>query len=179
MSVAKTREPASRRPFDFADIASHGLDEHHFTDTLQDDIATAVDTALSARLTGTGRESRARSGGTQSVAAFDAYLRGKDLFDSQRDEASDRGSLEAFSDAVQLDPDYAAARAARSRALAVIANEYAQAADRRPLYSQAVSEDRRAVSSAPQFAEAHAALGCGGSLRSLPSVGCRRGAAAR
>ena len=127
--------------------------------TLQDDIATAVDTALSARLTGTGRESRARSGGTQSVAAFDAYLRGKDLFDSQRDEASDRGSLEAFSDAVQLDPDYAAARAARSRALAVIANEYAQAADRRPLYSQAVSEARRAVSSAPQFAEAHAALG--------------------
>src|SRR4029078_1143137 len=38
-------------------------------------------------------------------------------------------------------------------------NEYAQAADRRPLYSQAVSEARRAVSSAPQFAEAHAALG--------------------
>jgi len=39
VSVAKTREPASRRLFDFADIASHGLDEHHFTDTLQDDIA--------------------------------------------------------------------------------------------------------------------------------------------
>lgn len=127
--------------------------------TLQDDIATAVDTALSARLTQPGRESQARSGGTQNAAAFDAYLHGKDLFESQRDEASDRGSLEAFTDAVQLDPAYAAARAARSRALAVIANEYAQADDRRPLYSQAVDEARRAVAAAPQFADAYAALG--------------------
>jgi TolB-like protein/Tfp pilus assembly protein PilF len=127
--------------------------------TLQDDVATAVDAALSARLSGSGRESQARSGGTKNVAAFDAYLRGKDLFDSQRDEASDRGSLAAFTEAVQLDPNYAAARAARSRALAVIANEYAQAADRRPLYQQAVDEARRAVAAAPQFADAFAALG--------------------
>ena len=127
--------------------------------SLQDDIANAVDSALSSRLSRSNRESRASNGGTQNVAAFDAYLRGKDLFDFQRDEASDRGSLEAFSDAVQLDPGYAAARAARSRALAVIANEYAQAADRRPLYSQAVDEAKRAISAAPHFAEAYAALG--------------------
>ncbi|HEY4070147.1 MAG TPA: TIR domain-containing protein [Sphingomicrobium sp.] len=126
---------------------------------LQDDVAKAVDTALSARLSGPALESQAHVGGTKNVAAFDAYLRGKDLFDSQRDEASDRGSLDAFTEAVQLDPNYAAARAARSRALAVIANEYAQAADRRPLYQQAVDEARRAVSASPQFADAHAALG--------------------
>ncbi len=127
--------------------------------TLQDDVAAAVDAALSARLSGTGREPQVRSGGTKNVAAFDAYLRGKDLFDSQRDESSDRGSLAAFTEAVGLDPNYAAARAARSRALAVIANEYAQAADRRPLYQQAVDEARRAVAAAPQFADAYAALG--------------------
>jgi TolB-like protein len=127
--------------------------------SLQDDIANAVDSALSSRLSRSNQESQASSGGTQNVAAFDAYLRGKDLFDSQRDEASDRRSLEAFSDAVQLDPHYAAARAARSRALAVIANEYAQAADRGPLYGQAVDEAKRAVSAAPHFAEAYAALG--------------------
>jgi TolB-like protein/Tfp pilus assembly protein PilF len=127
--------------------------------SLQDDIANAVNSALSSRLSRSNRESRASNGGTHNVAAFDAYLRGKDLFDSQRDEASDRSSLEAFSDAVQLDPGYAAARAARSRALAVIANEYAQAAERRPLYGQAVDEAKRAISAAPHFAEAHAALG--------------------
>ena len=126
---------------------------------LQDDIATAVDTALSARFAGQQKELRARSGGTRSAAAFDAYLRGKDLFDSQRNEASDRASLAAFTEAVQVDPAYAAARAARSRALAVIANEYAQAAARRPLYHEAVEEARRAVAAAPQFADAQAALG--------------------
>jgi TolB-like protein/Tfp pilus assembly protein PilF len=127
--------------------------------SLQDDIANAVDTALSARLTNPTAQSQARNGGTKNAAAFDTYLRGKDLFDSQKDEASDRGSLAAFTEAVQLDPTYAAARAARSRALAVIANEYAQAADRRPLYNQAVEEARRAVATAPQFADAYAALG--------------------
>ena len=126
---------------------------------LQEDVANAVDAALSARLSGSALESQARSGGTKDPAAFDAYLRGKDLFDSQKDEASDRGSLAAFGDALQLDPHYAAARAARSRALAVIANEYAQAADRRPLYQQAVDEARKAVAAAPQFADAYAALG--------------------
>ena len=127
--------------------------------TLQDDVAAAVDAALSARLSGSGHEPQARSGGTRNVAAFDAYLRGKDLFDSQRDETSDRGSLAAFTQAVQLDPNYAAARAARSRALAVIANQYAQAPERRALYLTAVDEARRAVAAAPQFADAHAALG--------------------
>lgn len=127
--------------------------------SLQDDIANAVDTALSARLTTPSAQSQARNGGTKNAAAFDTYLRGKDLFDSQKDESSDRGSLAAFTEAVQLDPAYAAARAARSRALAVIANEYAQAADRRPLYAQAVYEARRAVAAAPQFADAYAALG--------------------
>jgi TolB-like protein len=125
---------------------------------LQDDVANAVDTALSARLAA-GAETQVRSGGTKNVAAFDAYLRGKDLFDSQRDEASDRGALDAFTEAVQLDPNYAAALAARSRALAVIGNEYAQAVDRRPLYQEAVDEARRAVAAAAQFPDGYVSLG--------------------
>ena len=125
---------------------------------LQSDVADAVSAALSAELAG-GKEARARSGGTEDVGAFDFYLRGKELFDSQRDEASDRGALDQFSQAVRLDPDYAAARAARSRALAVIANQYAQADDRRRLYAEAVAEARRAIASAGQFADSFAALG--------------------
>jgi TolB-like protein/Tfp pilus assembly protein PilF len=125
----------------------------------QQEIANAVGAALAVRLTDKDEDSPARTGGTKNVAAFDAYLRGKDLFDAQRDEDSDRGALMQFTEAVKLDPKYAAARAARSRALAVIANAYAQASERRPLYDEAVAEARRAVSSAKQFAEAYAALG--------------------
>ena len=126
---------------------------------LQEEIASAVGTALAVRLTDNSEQSPARTGGTKNVAAFDAYLRGKDLFDSQRDEDSDRGALTQFTEAVQLDPQYAAARAARSRALAIIANAYAQASERRPLYDEAATEARRAVASASGFAEAYAALG--------------------
>ncbi len=126
---------------------------------VQDEIANAVGAALAVQLADKEDMSPQRTGETKNVAAFDAYLRGKDLFDSQRDEDSDRGALAQFTDAVQLDPDYAAARAARSRALAVIANAYAQAAERRPLYDQAVAEARRAVETADQFAEGYAALG--------------------
>jgi TolB-like protein len=125
----------------------------------QEQIADAVGAALAVRLTNTTEQSPARTGATRNVAAFDAYLRGKDLFDSQRDEDSDRGALAQFTEAVQLDPKYAAARAARSRALAVIANAYAQASERRPLYDEAVAEAKRAVASADQFADAYAALG--------------------
>lgn len=126
---------------------------------VQEQIANAVGAALAVRLTDDSDQSPIRTGGTKNAAAFDAYLRGKDLFDSQRDEDSDRGALMQFTEAVQLDPKYAAARAARSRALSVIANAYAQASERRPLYDEAVAEAQRAVASANQFAEAYAALG--------------------
>ncbi|WP_081774289.1 TIR domain-containing protein [Sphingomonas sp. URHD0057] len=126
---------------------------------VQEEIASSVGAALAVRLSDNSEQSPERSGGTRNVAAFDAYLRGKDLFDSQRDEDSDRGALVQFTDAVQLDPKYAAARAARSRTLAVIANAYAQATERRPLYDEAVAEARHAVATANQFADAYAALG--------------------
>ena len=125
---------------------------------VQSDIADAVTAALSAALGGK-RETHERSGDTANVAAFDAYLRAKQSFDSQKDEASDRAALEQYSRAIELDPDYAAARAGRSRALAVIANQYAQADERRSLYEQAVSEARRAIDSAPEYPDGHAALG--------------------
>ena len=125
---------------------------------LQSDVADAVSAALSAAIGGDG-EARAESGGTSDVAAFDSYLRGKQLFESQQDEASDRGALARFESALERDPDYAAARAARSRTLSVIANQYAQASERRALYRQAVEEARRAIRSADKFADGYVALG--------------------
>ena len=126
---------------------------------LQDDIAAAIAAALILRMSNTKSQPREISGSTTSATAFDAYLRGKDLFDSQHDEASDRGALAAFSEAVRIDPEYAAARAARSRSLAVVANTYAQGAERKRLYAEAVADARAAIAVAPRFADAHAALG--------------------
>ena len=125
---------------------------------LQMDVADAVSAALSTELTAE-KESRAQSGGTANVAAFDAYLRGKGQFDSQQDESSDRAALALFSEAVRLDPSYAAARAARSRALAVIGNQYAQASERRQLYIEAIAEAHQAIATASEFADGYAALG--------------------
>lgn len=125
---------------------------------LQLDVAESVSAALSAELEG-GQEARDRSGGTENVAAFDAFLQGKELFDSQKDESSDRAALARFDEAIRLDPSYAAARAARSRALAVIGNQYAQADERRRVYAAAVAEARQAIASAARFADGYAALG--------------------
>ncbi|QIK95413.1 TIR domain-containing protein [Sphingomonas sp. HDW15A] len=126
---------------------------------LQDEIAGAAARALLPRLSGPGTESRERNGGTKDSAAFDAFLRGKEAFESQVDEASDRKALALFREALAKDDRYAAAHAALSRALAVIANQYAQATERRQLYGEAVAEAEAAISTAPQFAEGHAALG--------------------
>ena len=126
---------------------------------LQEDIAGAAVRVLLPRLTGPDGESRERSGGTEKAPAFDAFLRGKEAFESQADEASDRSAVALFREALAKDGRYAAAHAALSRALAVVANQYAQSAERRGLYDEAVSEAKAAIASAPQYAEGHSALG--------------------
>lgn len=126
---------------------------------LQDEVATAAAEALLPRLTGAPVESMERSGGTRNDAAFQSYLRGKEAFESQADEASDRSALAMFRAAVNRDPQFAAARAALSRAIAVIANQYAQAGERRLLYDEAVAEAKAAIASASEFPDGHVALG--------------------
>lgn len=127
---------------------------------VQSEIAGAVTRELSvvidARQSGqNGKE----VGGTASLAAFDTFLRGRDLFESHVNEASARAALAKWDQAIALDPRYAAAHAARSRSLAVIANQYASAAERRMLYDEAVAAARRATELAPEFAPGFAALG--------------------
>ena len=125
---------------------------------LQERIALAVDTALSATLAAPD-DHKAGGGGSDSVPAFDALARGRALFEAQIDEASDRAALAHFDEAIRIDPHYAAAHAARSRVLAVIGSQYAQAAERGRLFAQAVEEARIAIREAPVFADGHAALG--------------------
>lgn len=127
---------------------------------VQDEIATAVATALNAQLGGAAANTAARPiGGTTNVAAYDEFLRGRDLFDQAADEATDRAALAKFDAALRLDRQYGAAHAARSRVLAVIGNQYADAGARARLYDDAVAAATRAIAVAPQLADAHSALG--------------------
>ncbi|MCX7284051.1 MAG: TIR domain-containing protein [Novosphingobium sp.] len=126
---------------------------------LQNEIAGTVAQALSVALGPREGDAAGTVGGTADVAAFDAYLRGRDLYEAGIDEASDRAALAYFDRAIALDPAYAGAHAARSRALMVIGNLYDDEAQRRLGYSAAVGSARKATALAPEFAEGFSALG--------------------
>ncbi|UNK48684.1 TIR domain-containing protein [Lysobacter sp. S4-A87] len=126
---------------------------------VQSEIGTAVAGALSAEIKGPATSGKAQVGGTTNVAAFDAYLHGRALYEAGIDEESDRRALEYFDRAIALDDRYAGAHAARARALAVIGNLYADHDERVRLYDAAEAAARAATTRAPAFAEGFSALG--------------------
>jgi tetratricopeptide (TPR) repeat protein len=133
--------------------------------SVQSEIAGTVARALVARVTPAdgpapaGDELPAAVGGTTSVEAYDAYLRGRALYDLSADEASERAALAQFDAAIAADPDYAAAHAARARSLTAIANQYGEVGQLSGLYDDAVASAQRAIALAPDLADAHSTLG--------------------
>jgi TolB-like protein/tetratricopeptide (TPR) repeat protein len=97
-------------------------------------------------------------GGTTSVVAFDAYLRGRAAYLLSEGETSDRRALAEFEAAIAADPRFAAAHAARSRSLIVIANQYEDAAHTAATYDEAIKAARTATVLAPDLADAQSAL---------------------
>ena len=132
---------------------------------VQREIATTVADALVARVEGDNAAVESRdtehpaAGGTTNMAAYDAYLRGRALYDLSVDEASERAALAQFDTAITLDSHYAAAHAARARTLTAIANQYGDVASRGRLYDDAVVSAERAIELAPQLADAYSTLG--------------------
>jgi TolB-like protein/Tfp pilus assembly protein PilF len=131
---------------------------------MQSEIAALVSRALASEISANaiaeGRSGDlAQIGGTRNAAAFDAYLRGKALVESSASEASDRAALAQFDAAVKLDGGYASALAARSKVLAVIANQTGRIEEARQFYDRAVGSAQAAITAAPKLAEAHSALG--------------------
>jgi TolB-like protein/Tfp pilus assembly protein PilF len=128
---------------------------------VQEEIADAVAGALAAQIDRhqSGRRDPAATGGTANLTAYDAQLRGRDLFDRGIDEESDRAALGHFDAAIAADPRYALAHSARSRALTVIANQYEQGDRRRETYRLAVEAAQRGAALAPDVAETQSALG--------------------
>jgi TolB-like protein/Tfp pilus assembly protein PilF len=126
---------------------------------VQSEIGSAVAGALSAAVEAHGTAGAAQVGGTANVAAFDAFLHGRALYEAGIDEDSDRRALAFFDRAIALDERYAGAHAARARALVVIGNLYADHDERVRAYAAAEAAARRATTLAPDFAEGFSALG--------------------
>jgi TolB-like protein/Tfp pilus assembly protein PilF len=127
---------------------------------VQAEIAAAVASALATTIEADFSNRKDDPiGGTKNVAAFDAYLRGKDLFELHINEGSERAALAKFDEAIGIDANYAAARAARARVLVVIANQYETSEQRVRLIDDAVVEATRATTIAPRFASGFSALG--------------------
>lgn len=128
---------------------------------IQEQIAVAVTGALTAEVMArsSGADGARSRGATTDLAAYDAFLRGKDLFDRGSDEASDRAALAAFDAAIAADPRYAIAHAARARTLTVIGNQYDEGAVRRATYTAAIVAAQRGVALAADVAETQSALG--------------------
>jgi TolB-like protein len=135
---------------------------------VQSEIANVVADGLLVEISTNNAKARTASlGGTSNSKAYDAYLRGKALYNLAADEKSDRAALAQFDEAIRIDPKYAAAYAAKSRALTVIANNYAGGAELRAYYDRSVAAARNAIQLVPELAEAQAALGfvmCNGQL---------------
>lgn len=127
---------------------------------LQSEIGNAVASSLSVAMgeMAGGQEGK-QVGGTTNVAAFDAFLRGRELYEAGIDENSDRAALDYFDRAISLDQVYAGAHAARSRALVIIGNLYSGSEERARFYDGAVTAAQKATKLAPDFAEGFSALG--------------------
>lgn len=131
---------------------------------MQTEIAAIVSRALaneiSAQAVAEGRSGDlAQIGGTRNAGAFDAYLRGKALVESSANEETDRAALAQFDTAIRLDGGYASALAARSKVLAVIANQTSKIDEARLFYDRAIASAEASVKAAPKLAEAYSALG--------------------
>lgn len=124
---------------------------------VQSGIAESVADALKVRLVKDSAGATA-SGGTASPAAYDAYLHGMRLFNEVRDDTGLRQAVARFDEAIAADPTYAAAYAARARALLTIANQFASADELRATYDKAMGSARQAVELAPRLPEALASL---------------------
>ena len=134
--------------------------DRKFSDMLevQTQVATAVVKALQVKLI--GEEAVALShADTTNAAAYDAYLRGMQLFyRPNTGEAGYRAAAQEFATAATLDPNYAMALTRRAAALVKVCMIGINPNERAALRAQARSAAEQAVELAPRLGEAHLAL---------------------
>ena len=123
---------------------------------LETEIAGAVASALKVSLLG-DVATKIELGGTGNPAAFDAYLRGRKAYLAAHGDRDYQTAIAAFTEAIELDPNYALAFAHRSFSL----NAYAGGASGpavRESYEKAQADARKAIALAPDLSEGHMTL---------------------
>jgi TolB-like protein len=132
---------------------------------LQSEIAQTVAVALVAEVAGASEAERAAAeqkqiGGTQNVAAYEAFLRGHALYDLSSGSESDRAALAQFDAAIAADGNYAAAHAMRSTMLASLGINLASGeGEHDQIFDDAIAAAERALAIEPRLARGHLALG--------------------
>ncbi len=121
---------------------------------IQDEIATSIVNALKVVLTAK-EEAAIKKIPTQSVRAYEYYLRGRQLFHQRRPETLDAAE-DLYRRAIALDPDYALAYAGLADCSCFRFFEHAGGDE---ALAQAESASRRALKLDPELAEAHASRG--------------------
>jgi serine/threonine protein kinase/Tfp pilus assembly protein PilF len=121
---------------------------------IQDEIATSIVNALKVVLT-EQEEAAIKKVHTQSVRAYEYYLRGRQLFHQRRAETLDAAE-DLYRRAIALDPDYALAYAGLADCSC---HRFFEHAGGDEALAQAESASRRALKLDPDLAEAHASRG--------------------
>ena len=124
---------------------------------LQTEIATAVTKALQATLLADA-VTTIEIGGTQNPAAFDAYLRGKNLDRGGLDKDNTLARIAAYPQAARLDPGFGKAYVGEAKAQNMYANNFAKDTETPTLFKQARENSEKAVALAPELGEAHASM---------------------
>ena len=121
---------------------------------IQDEIAKSIVDALKIVLTGE-EETVTRKPPTQSVRAYEYYLRGRQLFHQRRPETLDAAE-DMYRRAIALDPNYALAYAGLADCSAFRAAYHGGGEE---ALAQADAASKRALELDPHSAEAHASRG--------------------
>lgn len=132
---------------------------------VQSEIAEKVAFSLVAKVAGDKEAKQAAAGhedigGTQNVAAYEAFLRGVALYDLGAGGATDQAALKQFDAAIAADPGYAAAHSFRATMLASLANSAASnGTETRRMFAEAKAAAERSLALEKRLARGHLAIG--------------------
>lgn len=137
-----------------------------FDDVLavQSEIAETVALSLVAQIAGedgarASLRDQADIGGTENIAAYEAFLRGMALADLSAGEQTDRAALARFEEAIALDPAFADAHAMRASMFSAIAAVTPDAAEIGDYFARSIASARQAIALEPRLARGHMILG--------------------